>query len=277
MCVFLSIVMIMLSICFSSKAALTKEPRTMQSVDENTLKSFLQQETSIDPNSVNIGEVLAAYEELTKKYTNEEIADMVEEHKEEVKSYGVKEEVLLAGTKLLRTVDEKELNKILKEDLKVDQIKEKLEAGASTDEIVEEIQKNLSTTDKLTIGAKVLLTSSIFKTAIIVCIVLFIYGTILKWVLFHKAGKHGWASIIPIYREVTLLKVCNMSGWWLLFLVLPVVGWLVLGVVAIVTRFRLAKAFGKGIGFGFGLLLLGVIFESVLAFSPNAKYVGIEE
>lgn len=277
MCVFLSIVMIMLSICFSSKAALTKEPRTMQSVDENTLKSFLQQETSIDPNSVNIGEVLAAYEELTKKYTNEEIADMVEEHKEEVKSYGISEDVLLAGTKLLRTVDEKELNKILKEDLKVDQIKEKLEAGVSTDEIVEELQKNLSTTDKLTIGVKVLLTSSIFRTAMIVIIVLFIYGTILKWVLFHKAGRHGWAAIIPIYREVTLLKVCDMSAWWLLFLVIPVVGWLVLGVVAIVTRFRLAKAFGKGIGFGFGLLLLGVIFESILAFSPHTKYVGIEQ
>ena len=31
---------------------------------------------------------------------------------------------------------------------------------------------------------------------------------------------------------------------------------------------------GKGIGFGFGLWILGPIFEAILAFSRKSKYIG---
>ena len=37
--------------------------------------------------------------------------------------------------------------------------------------------------------------------------------------------------------------------------------------------FRLAKSFGKGIAFGFGLLFLNTIFMLILAFG-GAQYVG---
>ena len=37
--------------------------------------------------------------------------------------------------------------------------------------------------------------------------------------------------------------------------------------------FRMAKSFGKGVGFGFGLLFLNTIFMLILAFG-KAQYVG---
>ena len=37
--------------------------------------------------------------------------------------------------------------------------------------------------------------------------------------------------------------------------------------------FKLAKAFGQGVGFGFGLLFLNPIFVAILGFG-NAEYIG---
>jgi hypothetical protein len=44
-------------------------------------------------------------------------------------------------------------------------------------------------------------------------------------------------------------------------------------VIAIILGIDLAKSFGKGVGFGIGIILLGIIFLPVLAFS-SAAYQG---
>lgn len=86
------------------------------------------------------------------------------------------------------------------------------------------------------------------------------------WRVFTKADQPGWASIIPIYNLVVMLRIVGRPTWWiLLFLVIPV-GWLIL-------PFDLASSFGKGTGFGLGLLLLGPIFYPILALG-DANYQG---
>ena len=89
------------------------------------------------------------------------------------------------------------------------------------------------------------------------------------WKLFTKAGRPGWASLIPFYNMVNLLQISGRSGWWLLALWVPFLNFF----VAIRLVFDLAKAFGKGVGFGFGLLFLSPVFIPVLAFG-DARYVG---
>lgn len=96
------------------------------------------------------------------------------------------------------------------------------------------------------------------------------------WKIFTKAGKPGWAAIIPVYNAVVLFQICGFNPWLLLIALVPGVGALVLAILSIICCFRLAKAFGKGTGFGFGLWILGVIFYPVLAFS-DAKYVGYQK
>ena len=47
-------------------------------------------------------------------------------------------------------------------------------------------------------------------------------------------------------------------------------------VVDVYMSFKLAKAYGKGIGFTIGLILLPNIFQIILGFG-SSKYVGIEK
>lgn len=88
--------------------------------------------------------------------------------------------------------------------------------------------------------------------------------------MFVKAGKPGWASIIPFYNTYCLFDMGFGKGWMFLLLLVPIVG----EVFAIILYFKIAKAFGKGIGFGFGLLLLNPIFMCILGFG-DAEYVGV--
>ncbi len=90
------------------------------------------------------------------------------------------------------------------------------------------------------------------------------------WKVFTKAGKPGWASIIPIYNMIVLLEIAGKPIWWIILMLIPVVNL----VIAIVVAIAIAEQFGKGPGFGVGLALLGIVFYPILAFS-DASYVGI--
>jgi len=90
------------------------------------------------------------------------------------------------------------------------------------------------------------------------------------WQVFVKAGKPGWASIIPIYNIYVLLKIAGRPGWWLILYLIPVVNW----VISIVVSIDVAKAFGKSAAFGVvGLWLFSVIGYLMLGFG-DATYQG---
>ncbi len=89
------------------------------------------------------------------------------------------------------------------------------------------------------------------------------------WKIFAKAGKPGWAAIIPIYNLVVYLQVVNRPIWWIILMFIPVVNI----VIWIVLTNDLAKAFGKGVGWTIGLLFLGFIFYPILGFGGD-PYVG---
>ncbi len=87
------------------------------------------------------------------------------------------------------------------------------------------------------------------------------------WKVFTKAGQPGWAAIVPIYNIVVILKIVGKPLWWLILFLIPIVNF----VVAIMIALALAKAFGKSTGFAIGLILLGIVFFPILAFS-DATY-----
>jgi hypothetical protein len=92
---------------------------------------------------------------------------------------------------------------------------------------------------------------------------------IAMWKVFTKAGQPGWAAIIPIYNIYVLCKVAGRPGWWLLLLLIPFVNFIILIILSI----DIAKNFGKGVGFGLGLAILGFIFWPILGFG-SAQYQG---
>ncbi|MFN5619876.1 MAG: DUF5684 domain-containing protein [Flavobacteriales bacterium] len=87
--------------------------------------------------------------------------------------------------------------------------------------------------------------------------------------LFEKAGKPGWAAIVPIYNLIVMLEIIGKPTWWVILALIPVVNIIVL----IIIWHQLSLSFGKDGLYTVGLILLGIIFLPMLAFG-KAQYVG---
>ena len=141
-------------------------------------------------------------------------------------------------------------------------------------------------------GASVgLVTGMALGTMMAIGIGWFILMAIADWMIFVKAGEPGWKSIIPFYGTYTEYSICWNGTMGLLYavanfvtmmipsnfsMVLTVLG-LVVGLIALALHIResllLARSFGKGTGFGIGLILLAPIFRLILGFG-GAQYRG---
>jgi hypothetical protein len=102
----------------------------------------------------------------------------------------------------------------------------------------------------------------VYVAIIVLCIAGF-------WKVFTKAGQPGWAAIVPIYNIYVLLQIAGRPWWWLILFLIPLVNIIITAIVS----FDIAKAFGKGAGFGVGLWLLSPIFYCILGFGA-AQYQG---
>jgi hypothetical protein len=107
----------------------------------------------------------------------------------------------------------------------------------------------------------------IYWIVILAIAIFFIAGL---WKTFAKAGKPGWAAIVPIYNIIVMLEVIGRPVWWILLYFIPFVNL----IVYIIVSLDMAKAFGKSAAFGiFGLWLFSPIGYLMLGFG-SAKYVG---
>ena len=96
------------------------------------------------------------------------------------------------------------------------------------------------------------------------------------WKVYSKAGRPGWAVLIPLYNLYVYTQIVKRPKWWIflyLAVLIPFAGPLVGLLLGLFDSIRLAKAFGKSGGFGVGLALLTIIFLPILAFG-SAKYDG---
>jgi len=88
------------------------------------------------------------------------------------------------------------------------------------------------------------------------------------WKVFIKAGKPGWAAIIPIYNVIVLLEIAGKPLWWVVLFFIPLVN-----IVAVVIVWvEVAHRFGRSTAFGVGASLLAFIFVPILGFG-DAKYL----
>lgn len=88
-----------------------------------------------------------------------------------------------------------------------------------------------------------------------------------NWKLYTKAGKPGWASLVPIYNMIVMLQIIGRPLWWLVLFFVPFAN----VIIALIMVDDLSRVFGKGIGFSIGLLFLPIIFIPILAFG-KAEY-----
>ena len=127
----------------------------------------------------------------------------------------------------------------------------------------------------------------------IFALVWWILQIIANWNIFSKAGEAGWKSLIPIYGDYVSYKIAwQTSYFWLSFILgivasyvssanlnesifLTVIATLlriVIAVINIMYCIKLSRAFGHGIGFAIGLILLQPIFLLILGFGSDPYY-----
>ena len=89
------------------------------------------------------------------------------------------------------------------------------------------------------------------------------------WKLYEKAGKPGWAAIIPIYSTLVMLEIIHKPWWWLILMFIPYIGfiWSIWAFVLFI------KSYGKSTGYAIGAMFLPFIFLPMMAFDENVQYM----
>lgn len=103
--------------------------------------------------------------------------------------------------------------------------------------------------------------------ASIVGLIAAIWITICLAKIYVKAGKPWWAAIIPVYNLITLVEIVDLPTWNVVLFFIPFANIY----ITLKVYIELAKKFGKGAGYGVGLVFLFPILGAVLAFD-NSKY-----
>jgi len=85
------------------------------------------------------------------------------------------------------------------------------------------------------------------------------------WIVFKKAGRPGWAILVPVYNMIVQLQVAKLNPWLVILLLIPIVNL----VMSIIMTCKICKAFNRGVGFIFGMIFLPVIFLPILAYGGS--------
>lgn len=101
-------------------------------------------------------------------------------------------------------------------------------------------------------------------------LIFFIVLIAAMWKIYAKAGKPGWAAIVPFYNIWVLMEIIGRPGWWLILYFIPFVNF----VVAIINSIDLAKSFGKSAAYGVILLFFFNVIGYLMLGFGDAEYVG---
>ena len=122
--------------------------------------------------------------------------------------------------------------------------------------------------------------------SVILALIWYLLLALGRWRMFEKMGEPGWKGLIPIYADYILYGRCWQPMLFWVSLVAAIVsgiggnqehpGFLIsiagtLGsVLDAMLCWKVSKAFGHGILFTLGLILLNPIFTLYLGFGPDA-------
>ena len=112
-------------------------------------------------------------------------------------------------------------------------------------------------------GIKTILLTSLILLSIKIVLLFIIITIESNWKIYKKAGKKGWASIVPIYNVIVLLEIVKKPHWWIIMFIIPFVN--IIFAIRIINL--LAKRFEKDEDFTIGLIFLPFIFYPILGLS----------
>ena len=102
----------------------------------------------------------------------------------------------------------------------------------------------------------------------IISLLLSILLIVSMWKIYKKAGKPGWAAIVPVYNIIVLLEIAELPLWYIALFLVPFANIYAMFKIYI----ELAHKFGKSTGFGVASVFFSVICFPILAFNKNIVY-----
>ena len=128
-----------------------------------------------------------------------------------------------------------------------------------------------------------------FAATLTAVVIWYVLQAIARWKLFGKRGEAGGKGFIPLYSDYILCRNCWDTVYFWVALALAVLAgilentgrmdWLVSllslagGILTIGFLYKIARAFGRGIGFTLGLIFFNPIFLLILGFGQD-EYLG---
>lgn len=103
-----------------------------------------------------------------------------------------------------------------------------------------------------------------YMLLIVILIAEYVLIYVSYWCMFRKAGRKSWPAVVPILNSLMLLDIAGKPWWYIFFLPIQFLNLLV--------YIDLARAFGKSIGWAFGLSLIPIVFLPILGLSKNIYY-----
>lgn len=95
-----------------------------------------------------------------------------------------------------------------------------------------------------------------------------IFLIVCEWKVYVKAGKPGWAAIIPIYNWIIMFEMAGKPAWWVIWMFIPIANL----IVVIITMLEIGRRFGKSTVWSvFLLLIFSIVGWIILAFD-NSVY-----
>ncbi len=211
---------------------------TLKHIRDSVSSSSTDQETisNEDKLSINTNIVLDFYSEISDVLSNEEMAEFINDNKEVLINAGISKSFLQTSSKLLKNFEADTVIDIAKNDLELDKILEENGNDASTTSLLKSAIKSTSTFTKISIVCKLLFSNGHFRMFFALIVAVAIYSIFITSYIFNKAGKPAFITVIPIYRDIVHLKLCNFSPWVLLLIFVPFIGWLALAAIAVVRK-----------------------------------------
>lgn len=109
---------------------------------------------------------------------------------------------------------------------------------------------------------------------VVASVAVFLFYSFTASRIFAKAGLKGWQGWVPFLNSWRLLQLGGRSGWWVLAVLIPVLGQIAYLIAYYLAQFRIGLGFGKGGAFVVWAILLSPVWFGILAFGASRWTAG---
>ena len=170
-------------------------------------------------------DILTAYKEVTAIVSNEDLANIVEDNRQLLYDTGIDNSTISTATALLNSIKAETIIDIAENDLEIDEMIEKSKNDENfnlEEELKDKIINDTSFLDIAKTTFKLLFSIVMVKAILVIFLIVSTYSIVITGLIFKKAGKHPWGTLIPLYRDIIHLKICGFTPWVLLLLLIPI-------------------------------------------------------